>query len=41
MSTHLSDKFKMADAADDAIVTQYSKHPKEYPIKDVDRVAFL
>ena len=40
-STRLSDKFKVADAADDATVTQFSKCQEEYPIEDVDRLAFL
>ena len=39
-STRLSDKFKMADAADDATVTRCSKRQEEYPIEDVDRLAF-
>ena len=39
-STRLSDKFKMADAADDATVTRFSKW-EEYSIEDVDRLAFL
>ena len=38
-STHLSDKFKMANAADDATVTQFSKCQEEYSIED-DRLAF-
>ena len=38
-STRLSDKFKMADAADD--VTRFSKREAEYSIEDVDRLAFL
>ena len=40
-STRLSDKFKMADAADDATVTRFSKCQEEYSIEDVDRLAFL
>ena len=40
VSTHLSDKFKMADAADDATVTRFSKCQEEYSIEDVDRLAF-
>ena len=40
-STRLSDKFKMADAADDAMVTRFSKWEEEYSIEDVDRLAFL
>ena len=40
-STRLSDKFKMADAADDATVTRFSKWEEEYSIEDVDRLAFL
>ena len=40
-STRLSDKFKMADAADDATVTWFSKWEEEYSIKDVDRLVFL
>ena len=40
-STRLSDKFKMADAADDAMATQFSKCQEEYSIEDVDRLAFL
>ena len=41
VSTRLSDKFKMADAADDATVTRFSESQEEYPIEDVDRLAFL
>ena len=40
-SIRLSDKFKMADAVDDATVTQFSKCQEEYSIEDVDRLAFL
>ena len=40
-STHLSDKFSLADTADDATVTRCSKHQEEYPIEDDDRLAFL
>ena len=40
-STRLFDKFKMADAADDATVTRCSKCQEQYPIKDVDTLAFL
>ena len=40
-STRISDKFKMADAADDATVTRFSKWEAEYSIEDVDRLAFL
>ena len=40
-STRLSDKFKMADVADDATVTRFSKWEAEYSIEDVDRLAFL
>ena len=40
-STLLSDNFKMADAADDATVTRFSKWEEEYSIEDVDRLAFL
>ena len=40
-STRLSDKFKMADAADDATVTRFSKWEEEYSIEDVDRLAFV
>ena len=40
-STRLSDKLKMADAADDATVTRFSKWEEEYSIEDVDRLAFL
>ena len=40
-STRLSDKFKMADAADAAAVTRFSKCQEEYSIEDVDRLAFL
>ena len=40
-STRLCDKFKMADAADDATVTRFSKCLEEYSIEDVDRLAFL
>ena len=40
-STRLSDKFKMADAADDTTVTRFSKRQEEYLIEDVDRLAFL
>ena len=40
-STRLSDKFKMADAADDATVTQFSKCQEEYSIEDVDKLVFL
>ena len=40
VSTRLSDKFKMADAADDATVTRFSKCQDEYSIEDVDRLAF-
>ena len=40
-STRLSDKFKMADAADDATVTRFSKWEEEYSIEDVDRLTFL
>ena len=39
-STRLSHKFKMANAADAAAVTRFSKC-QEYPIEDVDRLAFL
>jgi len=39
-STRLSDKFKMADAADDATVTRFSKCQEEYSIEDVGRLAF-
>ena len=39
-STRLSDMFKMADAADDGTVTRCSKR-QEYPIEDVDTLAFL
>ena len=31
----------MADAADDAAVTQLSKCQEEYSIEDVDRLAFF
>ena len=31
----------MADGADDATVTRCSKRQEEYPIEDVDRLAFL
>ena len=41
VSTCLSDKFKMADAEDDAMVTQFSKCQEEYSNEDVDRLAFL
>ena len=40
-STRISDKFKMADVADDATVTRFSKWEEEYSIEDVDRLAFL
>ena len=40
-STRLSDKFKIADAADDATVTRFSKCQEEYSTEDVDRLAFL
>ena len=40
-STRLSDKFKMADAADDATVTRFIKCQEEYSIEDVDRLEFL
>ena len=40
-STRFTDKFKMADAEDDAMVTQFSKCQEEYSIEDVDRLAFL
>ena len=40
-STRLSDKFKMADIADDATVTRFSKWEEEYSIEDVNRLAFL
>ena len=40
-STSLSDKFKIADAADDAMVTRLSKCQEEYSIQDVDRLAFF
>ena len=40
-STRLSDMFKMADAADDATVTRFSKWEEEYSIEDVDRLAFF
>ena len=40
-STRLSDKFKMADIADDATVTRFSKWEEEYYFEDVDRLAFL
>ena len=39
-STRLSDKFKMADAADNATATRFSKC-QEYSIEDVNRLAFL
>ena len=39
-STRLSDKFKMADAADNATATRFSKCQEEYSIEDVDRLAF-
>ena len=41
VSTRLSDKFKMANAADDATVTRFSKWEEEYSIEDVYRLAFL
>ena len=41
VSTHLSDKFKMAYTADDATVTRFHKCQEEYSIEDVDRLAFL
>ena len=41
MSTRLSDKLKMSDAADDATVTLFSKCQEEYSIEDVSRLAFL
>ena len=34
-STRLSDKFKMADVADDATVTRFSKWEEEYSIEDL------
>jgi len=40
-STRLSDKLKMADAADDATVTRFSKCQEECFIEDVDRLAFF
>ena len=40
-STRLSDKFKMAYAADDATVTWFSKCQEQYSIEDVNRVVFL
>ena len=39
-STRLSDKFKMADTADNATVTWFNKCQEEYSIEDVDRLAF-
>ena len=41
VSTRLSDKFKMANAADDVPVTRFSKCQEEYSIEDVNRLAFL
>ena len=41
VSARLSDKFKMADAADDATVTRFSKCQEEHSIEDIDRSAFL
>ena len=41
VSTHLFDKFKVADVADDAKTTWCSKCQEEYPIEDVDSLAFL
>ena len=40
-STRLSDKLKMADAADDATVTRFSKWEEEYSTENVDKLAFL
>ena len=40
-TTRLSDKFRMADVADDVTVTRFSKWEAEYSIEDVDRLAFL
>ena len=40
-STRLFGKFKMADAADDARLIRFNKCQEEYPIEDVDRLAFL
>ena len=40
-TTRLSDKFRMADVAEDATVTRFSKWEEEYSIEDVDRLAFL
>ena len=40
-STRLSDQLRMADAADDATVTRCSKRQEDYPIEDIDRLAFF